>query len=588
MMQEIPATQNNELSAAPVTDEQIPPIVPWKTQLCDIAILIVGLIIIECLFGYFRPLARPDSISSLETAREILFNHNWITLTLNNAIAFDSPPLFYWLTALSFKVFGYSLFAARFWPGIFGMIGVISLYLFGTWFAGRRMGLACALIATTSMLPLTLMTAASPYIMGSVFITIGLCSIYAAGQTAPSTKRTWLVALFWFTCGLNTLLLGIAGLLLPLTIAIVFFWVMTDTITLKALIFSPKGIFFFLIVTIPWYVVVAQHNPHFLYYFFYQSILLSYLIHFHNALESFLLVIFGLFAAMLPWSLIGNMGYWACRPLDWNSRFEKPLGMFLLVWIFFTSIYLIGIAPTQLFWIGLLTPAFSIALAKALHRWWSTTDKGLFSASKSLIILCLVVLAALFCLLTSHSGDFSLGFVPSLAEEIWLWVVFSIFVIGGVCSYFALKRQDGLKITTWIFLLLGLIGTITFVSALPRLRQDSMQPIVQYIQTHQKKDDVIASYHQYYSEIGFSMQKSPLVVVDWLSPPMYASLYQNLSSWVVTSAFFWQTINQNGRNVYFVVAKSDMSSLSGVIQDNHLRSVAENGQVVLLTNAAES
>lgn len=581
-MQEIPATTDQTLSSLPVTTPAAT--APWKIQLLDIAVLILVLTIVECVFGYFRPLARPDSIAYLEIAREMLFNHNWVTPTLNNVIQLDSPPLFFWLTAVSFKVFGYSLFAARFWSGVFGIVGVISLYIFGTWFAGRRMGLSCALIASSSMLSLTLMTAAAPYAIGCAFITIGLCSIYAAGQTVSATQRNWLFVLFWFTSALNVLLLGIAGLLLPLLIAVIYYWVMCNTTALKALV-SPKGIFLFIILTTPWYVAVTRHNPHFLYYFFYESVLHNYLFHFHNGLESFLLVFFALFAAMIPWGLLGNMGYWACRPRNWDARFEKPLGMFILIWIFITAIYLVGVAPSHLFWVALFTPAFSIALSKALHRWWTTTDKGLFSASRSLIVLCLVVLTAFACLLTRHSGDVSFGFIPTPATEIWLWTIYALFLIGGIGSYYTLKSEHGLKTTAWIFLLLGLIGTVTFVSALPRLRQDSMQPVVQYIKSHQQKGDVVASYHHYFSEIGFSMKQNPIVVVDWLYPPMYGSKYQNLNSWVVTSSFFWETLSKNGRHVFFIVSNEDMPAMSTVIEKNHLTPVVETGKVVLLTNA---
>ncbi|MBY0545620.1 MAG: glycosyltransferase family 39 protein [Gammaproteobacteria bacterium] len=572
------------MQEALTTSPQELPVISWKTRLLDICLLVVGLSFIIGLFGYLRPLARPDALAFLETAREMLVNHDWVTPTLNNAITLDYPPLFFWLTALNFKLFGYSLFAARLWPAIFGIIGVVNLYLFGSWWAGRRMGYACALIATSSMLWLTLMTAAAPYIMGSVLLTISLCSIFAAGLTASASHRGWLATLFWTCCGLNTLLLGTAGLVLPLLIAIIHFTVMSNKEGLKSLV-SPRGIFIFAILTLPWYFLAAQNNPGFLSFFFYKAVWLDYLAHFHHGLQFLLIIFFATFAALLPWSVLANMGFWACLARSWDARFDKPLGTFLIIWVIVTTVYLIGIAPLSLFWVALLTPALSIALSKALYRWWSTTDQPLFKASRGLLILFIVLLTAFFCLMSRYTSNLAIGFITSPETAKLLVILYVIFLAGGIAAYFTLKRREGLKDTAIVFFCLGLVGTITFVSALPRLRADSMQSIIQYIQTHQKADDVVANYQHYYPEVAFSLQKAPIVMVDSMDMPTYARLNQNTGTWMVTAPFFWQTLQKNGRHVFLIAPASAMSGLAETITANHLNLVAGANGVVLLTNA---
>lgn len=554
----------------------------WKTRLLDISLLIIGLVLITLIFGYLRPLARPDAIPMLETAREMLANHNWITPTLNNAIQLEYPPLFYWLTAISFKLFGYTLFAARLWPAIFGIIGVSTLYLFGDWFEGRRMGWACALIATSSMLFLTLMTAASPYLMGSVLLTVGLCSMFVASLSNSASNRAWLATLFWVACALNSLLLGLAGVLLPLLIAVIYFLIMRNNIALKSL-FSPRGIAIFLLMVLPWYIIVAKHTPGFLHYFFYESIRLNYLSHFHKGLETFMLILFSAFVALAPWSLLGNLGYWASRATAWDDRFDRPLGTLILVWVSITFIYLIGLAPSSLFWISLLTPAFVLAFAKAVHRWWDVPDHRLFKESRSLLVIMLMLLTAFFCLISRFSSGISFGFATDSYTEKLIWAIYALFLIGGIAAYYALKSEKGLKATAMVFFFTGLIGTIALVSLLPKLRQDSIQPIISYIQTHEQAGDVVANYQQYYPELSFTTHKSPVIMVDWNAVPAYASINQNTISWVVDSGFFWQTMQKNGRKVYFIAPVSSLPALVDTIKKNHLKVVVKTGQTVLLT-----
>ena len=47
-------------------------------------------------------------------AREVLRSGDWFTLKLNGYADFDKPPLFVWLVAISFKIFGVTDSAAKF------------------------------------------------------------------------------------------------------------------------------------------------------------------------------------------------------------------------------------------------------------------------------------------------------------------------------------------------------------------------------------------------------------------------------------------------------------------------------------------
>src|SRR5581483_2308040 len=60
----------------------------------------------------------PDEARYAEIAREMLARGDWLIPHLNYVPYVEKPPLLYWLTALSFRLFGLSEFAARLTPAL--------------------------------------------------------------------------------------------------------------------------------------------------------------------------------------------------------------------------------------------------------------------------------------------------------------------------------------------------------------------------------------------------------------------------------------------------------------------------------------
>ncbi len=87
-----------------------------------------------------------------EVALEILKSNNWIVLTYGgqpDLIA--KPPLGAWLIATSFKIFGVTEFALRFWSALFGVATIILVYFFGKEIENECTGLYSALFLLTSV-----------------------------------------------------------------------------------------------------------------------------------------------------------------------------------------------------------------------------------------------------------------------------------------------------------------------------------------------------------------------------------------------------------------------------------------------------
>jgi len=78
-----------------------------------------------------RALADPDEARYAESAREMLEMDEWITPKFNYENRLDKPILFYWFLMTAYKLVGVTEFAARLFPALFAVVGVVLTYLLG-------------------------------------------------------------------------------------------------------------------------------------------------------------------------------------------------------------------------------------------------------------------------------------------------------------------------------------------------------------------------------------------------------------------------------------------------------------------------
>lgn len=75
-------------------------------------IIAIGLFVALFQLGHL-PFLDPDEPVYAETSREMLLTHDWLSPRIFGEFWYDKPPLYYWLVAMSFSVFGMGEFAAR-------------------------------------------------------------------------------------------------------------------------------------------------------------------------------------------------------------------------------------------------------------------------------------------------------------------------------------------------------------------------------------------------------------------------------------------------------------------------------------------
>lgn len=184
-----------------------------------------------------------------EVAREMVETNKWLTPHYNNQLWFDKPPLYYWLTAISFKIFGINEFAARFPSVFFASLLLVLIYIWIRNFYNDNLALYTIFILATSLFYFVIARSAVTDMTLTFFLNISFFFAYLLIINPFDRKYLYY---FYFFMALATLVKGPIGLIIPILV-IIFYLLINKQFKLIRIFLSPVGILIFLLVSGSWY-----------------------------------------------------------------------------------------------------------------------------------------------------------------------------------------------------------------------------------------------------------------------------------------------------------------------------------------------
>lgn len=189
---------------------------------------------------------RADELICQAAAREMMQFHDYLVPRLHNEYLLNKPPLYYWLLAGSFSVFGDNPFAARFPAAVMGVLTVMMVYTAATKLWNERIGFWAGMILSSSLLF---------FYTGKVSAANTTCSFFLAGTLLCFMyEKYWLQYIFG---GLAVLASGLAGLLFPAGIVMLFLLITGKMSRLGRMHVLP-GIVLSCAFFVPWYYFVCE------------------------------------------------------------------------------------------------------------------------------------------------------------------------------------------------------------------------------------------------------------------------------------------------------------------------------------------
>jgi len=515
------------------------------------------------------PLIDPDEGRYAEIPREMLERGDFITPLLNYVKFFDKPPLHYWLSALSFTIFGQNEFAARFTGAAMGLLTVLLTYHVGRRLFGRREGLLAALILGTSTGFLVQARINITDMTLTCTLSAALAFFILAAREGESRKGLY-YHLFYLFAALAMLAKGLIGIVFPGAVIFLYLLFTRRWQLLKEMRLAT-GIPLFLLVCAPWFILVSMRNPEFAGFFFIREHFDRFTTTVHHHKKGFWFYVPVLLGTMLPWSFFipaAVAGVWRERHApEGNAR------LYLLIWAAFIFLFF-SISDSQL--VTYILPVFPpLALLMGLS-YGRTAD--LFSRllkCEGYAIAGVLTIGGIGVICYPHFAS-----RPGISA-IGGAIIGSIFLFEGIITFRNTFRGSLLLLFTGLLICSYIIGI-----AAPHLlltgvaEKKSLRDLGLLVKEKAGKGAVVASFGLQQG-LSFYAERR-VVVVGNPGETEFGSRQGDHSAWFLDLQRFTR-VWDSSTPVFTLLSEGELKQLQGVVQTTPLI-VARKGKKILITN----
>ncbi len=521
----------------------------------------IAILLLVSSFLYFfalggMPLTDPDETFYAETAKEMAGSGEWITPTIFGKPQFEKPILYYWLVEISYKLFGVTEFSSRLPSAVFGVIGVIGVYLLGRVLFSPLCGLLSALAMSTSALYIVLARACVTDIVLTVFILFCMLLFILGWQ---SGKKIWYMVAAAMAA-FAVLTKGPIGLLIPGAALAAYVaagrrWRQLGRIPLF------WSILVFLAVSLPWYVMVTRiHGGDFLSHFFGFQNVTRFLVPEHRLGSTPLFYIPIVLGGIFPWTPFLVFGAWHLYKKGTEGARLAGSRLFLAAW-FLTVFVFFTVARTKL--VTYIFPLFPVLAVVSGRFWEAYIRDGRNRRSDVMMNLSFGLL-----LLVSLAGQVAAFFVIKARYGDIAWPVLSVlsfFTAAVVVSYLFVIKGKGYK-SFFTLVLAVMVLVLPFGARIaPAIATiESSKPLAEILGSVAGAEEAVAGECDHRRGIAFYSGRTD---IEDVHP------YHDLGLFVSRKDRVWAIIQDK----HFAQLKINKSDLP-------LEVVAVSGEYVLITN----
>ncbi len=398
----------------------------------NLIVLVTAAVIWFSLLGY-RDLIEPDEGRYAEIPREMVASGDWLTPRLNGFKYFEKPAFQYWMTAISYELFGISNATARLWVSLFGFGCGLFIWYLGSRLFNPDAGFYAFVITISSLMFVVMGHLLTLDMTVSVFLVVGIGAL-ALAQTRrdrPAELRNWMLV-GWAALAGAVLSKGLIGVVLPGGAVVIYSLWQRDWALWKYLHLG-KGMVLFLTLTAPWFVAVSLANDEFARFFFIHEHLERYTTsdHRRDGPVFYFLLVFIL--GTMPW-LVSSLNALVKPDFNWRPGADAGFNTERFLWVFVVTTFIFfSLGKSKL-------PAYILPImpivALLAGRKLSTKSGSGFKGDA----WALVVLIGIFFLLAGFATRFATETIPAeIYQRLRWWVVAGALVLcaGAFCLFIA-------------------------------------------------------------------------------------------------------------------------------------------------------
>lgn len=326
-------------------------------------------------FAFFFGLGRlgflgPDEPRYAEVAREMFAGGDYISTHLCGCLWFEKPVLLYWMSAISYRLFGVSELAARL-PSAVAAIATVALLFYALRrLALPRIAVSSSLVLATSGLFIAYARVAVPDMILAAAMTAALLAGFLATKTNGRARLIYTVLAFLFM-GLGTLAKGLVGIVVVLAILGLYLLI---TGKLKSLRWRDclLGLVVFVAVAGTWYgPVIMRHGWAFIEEFFIRHHFQRYTSNEFGHPQPIYFFLLVAIAGAAPWTFLLIPA--AARLRSLRPRIDERDSLLALAWVWVAvPLIFFSVSESKLpGYILPISPALAVILGVEVERFWS-------------------------------------------------------------------------------------------------------------------------------------------------------------------------------------------------------------------------
>lgn len=287
-------------------------------------ILILTLLLCGLFMAFLgaHPYITPSEARYIEVPRQMVLTSDWIVPHINGVPYFEKPPLFYWMQAATFSLFGWGEFAGRLMTALLSVALCLLTYALGRELYSPRTGIAAALLLASSWLGFGLSRMAMLDVPLTVCITgVLLCFLKALQKPDAGT----VYGMYLFTAA-GVMTKGLIGALLPGMV--LFLWLFsTGRWSVLKQMRLLTGTLLFLALVVPWHVAAAHRYPQFWQFYIIHEHFSRFLTDDHHRNQPWWFFLTVVVVGWMPWTPF----LFPVLKKAWADRRQQHT-LFLLLW----------------------------------------------------------------------------------------------------------------------------------------------------------------------------------------------------------------------------------------------------------------
>lgn len=488
-----------------------------KTRLAAILILFIVPAFLYIALLPVMPLTEPDEGRYAEIPSLMNRSGDYVTPRLQFVAYFEKPPLVYWATALSYRIFGEGRFSARLFVALCAWAWIILAYRVGRELKDETLGVYSAALFSTFLLVFILGQTVVLDLPVSLFLSLAVWSGYRFLEIGG---RRRLYALY-LCSALAFLTKGLIGIIFPFAILAVWLFVERRGRMVFSL-FSPIGIALVLAAVLPWVWLAHSRHPDFLRFFFIYEHFGRFTGMDHGRVYGKLFYLPVLLWGTVPWSAFflkavrerGGRG----EPL-----FPRPVRALLLTWIIFVFVFF-SLSTSKL--VTYILPLFlplAVYAAEIFRRFDQDPAAPPSSLGKRILhngpvaLQSILLLAAFIFPLWAKGRQFGSDLIIMISDRWILYALPAILILAGLVFLpdYARKKWGWSRFFTVYGLAAALLGSLAWPAADFLAPYRSSERLVEALRRHWPAGVTLYQYRMCYYGIDFLLHRRSAVVDDY-------------------------------------------------------------------------